>query len=205
MIVNLLLFIFIIVLNYMNSDTDFTFDNRKYILSVDGLFSEHDTTNIKKFREEQNEECYIEFTIVEPDNSVYIDYFKCTSEAGSGRILMKDFLTYLLNYPQSIAISKNTKISLTADAFALHNYRIRRKDHDKLIKYYQQLGFSLIKKDSSKLIGDLGTIIEKIENYTGDKKGKKSEYSSTKKKKKSEGGSKKKRKTKGIRYTKRQT
>lgn len=184
----------------MSSDKDFTFDNRKYILSVNGLIIVGNP-NIKQFREEQNEDCFIEFQIVEPEKSVYIEFFKCTSEAGSGRILMKDFLTHLLTYP---AISKNTKISLTAHAFSIHNYRINHQSHDKLINYYKKLGFSPIEEGSSKLIGDLGAIIEKIENYPGDKKRKLSEDSSTKKRKKSEGGSKKKRKTKGIRYTKRQ-
>ncbi len=169
------------------------------------MFPEDNTTNIKTFREELNEECFIEFKIVEPEKSVNIEYFKCTSEVGSGRILMKDFLTYLLDYPQSIAISKKTEISLNAYAFILRNDRIRQKSNNKLIKYYKKIGFSLIDKDDRKLTGNLGKIIKKIETYNEDypedRERKSTEKSSTKK---SEGGGKKKNKTKKIRYTKRQ-
>ena len=109
----------------------------------------------------ENKECFIDYTTVNKE-LLKINLFKCSSISGTGRILMYNLFDFLLyqNY-----ITKQTKVSLVPSADFFYVERIQ-PDQDKLIKYYESLGF--IKRENNgiiHLIERVGDIMSNIENY----------------------------------------
>ena len=102
--------------------------------------------------------------IIYNKNNIKIDYWisEC-QEKGTGRIIMKDFLEYLL----SNTVEKNSNVLVTVDANQVPNSRITVRDDEKLIKYYNSIGF--IDKTNwagnTILSGKVGNIIEQILKY----------------------------------------
>ena len=172
----------------MSVDETITIDETDYLLSTNNLLSRI-KGGVKQFKKPDNPNCFIEFQFAQYNNRVWIEYWKCTSEKGTGLVLMKDFLTYLLTKEQPIAINESTVIQAYPKATAIPNPRITDRSQEKLINFYTAIGFDNIETLSGfkKVSGTISNIINKIVDY--------------KKKSKNVGG--KKRKTKKRRYTKR--
>ena len=170
----------------MSDDENVKINDTDYLLSTNNLLSRI-KYGVKQFKRTDNHDCFIEFQFTQYNNSVWIEYWKCTSEKGTGLVLMKDFLTYLLNSSQSIAINDSTVIQAYPKATAIPNPRITDRSQEKLINFYTAIGFNNIETviGFKKVSGTISNIINKIADY----------------KSKNVGG--KKRKTKKRRYTKR--
>ena len=175
----------------MSDDENVKINDTDYLLSTNNLYK-RDNNNIIKFQRTDNPDCFIAFEFDKFNSKVWIKFWKCTSEKGTGLVLMKDFLNYLLNSSQSIAINDFTVIQAYPKATAIPNPRITDRSQEKLIKFYTAIGFD--KKENvgsewgggiTKVSGTISNIINKIADY----------------KSKNVGG--KKRKTKKRRYTKR--
>jgi pantothenate kinase len=119
--------------------------------------------NIINFKKNDKNECRIT-AIIYNKNNIKIDYWvsEC-EEKGTGRIIMKDFLEYLL----SNTVEKDTNVLVTIDANQVPNSRITVRDDEKLIKYYNSIGFinETNWAGNTILSGKVGNIIEKILNY----------------------------------------
>jgi pantothenate kinase len=119
--------------------------------------------NIINFKKNDKNECHIT-AIIYNKNNIKIDYWvsEC-EEKGTGRIIMKDFLEYLL----SNTVEKDTNVLVTIDANQVPNSRITVRDDEKLIKYYNSIGFinETNWAGNTILSGKVGNIIEKILNY----------------------------------------
>lgn len=108
---------------------------------------------------------------------MWIDYWFCDDVIkGTGRVLMKDFLTYLLNYSikQPIYINKNTIIKAYAVASIAETYshkKITKSNNQKLIHYYKAMGFTEKNEGGPTIVsGTIDNIIKTITNYIGGKK-----------------------------------
>ena len=127
-----------------------------YVIS-DGLVS-------KKFALSENPDCFIEFTVVDI-NLLKIDLFKCSSTAGTGRILMYDLFYFLItnNY-----ITQQTKVTLVPAAYVLYVERIT-PNQPNLLEYYYKLGFdkreSIDENGVITLSGIVGHIMWNISQY----------------------------------------
>ncbi len=93
----------------MSADENITIDGNNYTLSTNNLLSRI-KNNVKQFKRTDNHDCFIEFQFAQYNNRCWIEYWNCTSEKGTGLVLMKDFLTYLLTNPQQITINGSTII-----------------------------------------------------------------------------------------------
>lgn len=174
----------------MSADENITIDGNNYTLSTNNLLSRINR-NAKQFKRTDNHDCFIEFTFAVYTRSVWIDFWNCTSEKGTGRLLMKDFLTYLLTNPQQITINEDTIIQAYAVASTIQNSRITHINDSKLINYYNQIGFNDVETGGiTKVSGTIRNIIDKITSYRSAPSGGK--FRKTKR-----------RKTKRRRYTKR--
>ena len=124
-----------------------------YVTS-DGVFSSN-------FALSENPDCFIDYTTVNKE-LLKINLFKCSSVSGTGRIVMYD-LFYFLLYQKYI--TEQTKVSLVPSADFFYVERIQ-PDQDKLIKYYESLGF--IKRENNgiiHLIEKVGDIMWNIQYY----------------------------------------
>jgi hypothetical protein len=76
---------------------------------------------------------------------------------------MKDFLEYLLLN----TVEKDTNVLVTVDANQVPNSRITVRDDEKLIKYYNSIGFidETNWAGNTILSGKVGNIIEQILKY----------------------------------------
>ncbi len=173
----------------MSADENITIDGNNYTLSTNNLLSRINR-NAKQFKRTDNHDCFIEFAF-DQYNRVWIDFWNCSSEKGTGRLLMKDFLTYLLTNPQQIPINEDTIIQAYPVASTIRNPRITHINDNKLINYYIQIGFNNLEKGGiTKVSGTIRNIIDKITSYRSAPSGGK--FRKTKR-----------RKTKRRRYTKR--
>jgi hypothetical protein len=173
----------------MSDDETVKINDTDYLLSTNNLLSRI-KNGVKQFKKTDNPDCFIEFQFAQYNNRVWIEYWKCTSEKGTGLVLMKDFLNYLLNSSQSIVINDFTVIQAYPKATAILNPRITDRSQEKLIKFYTAIGFDNIETvgEFKKVSGTISNIINKIADY----------------KSKNVGGKKRKNeKTKKRRYTKR--
>jgi len=84
----------------MSDDETVKINDTDYLLSTNNLLSRI-KNGVKQFKKTDNPDCFIEFQFAQYNNRVWIEYWKCTSEKGTGLVLMKDFLNYLLNSSQS--------------------------------------------------------------------------------------------------------
>jgi hypothetical protein len=124
------------------------------------------TTILYTFKKQAN--CHITYNVKqssEGEPSVYINIFRSDGEvAGTGRIMMKDLLTYLL---MNANFSVNSQISLVPEALS----KLQRSlvhDNEKLVAYYKRIGFDTELNRGFgfvKLSGTIKHIIKKIDAY----------------------------------------
>jgi hypothetical protein len=177
----------------MNADENIIINGNNYTLSTNNLLSRI-KDGVKQFKRTDNNECFIEFQFTQYNQSVWIDYWKCTSVKGTGVVVMKDFLTYLLNNKtQPINIMRTTIIQAYAVASAIPNPRVTDRSQEKLVDFYKKIGFNVVENKGgfTKVSGTIENIIEKITNHSGGK------FRKTKRRKT------KRRKTKRRMYTNR--
>ena len=174
----------------MSADENFTIEGNDYTLSTRNLLSRI-KNDVKQFKRTDNYDCFIEFKFAEYNNRVWIKFWKCTSEKGTGVLLMKDFLTYLLSNSQPITINEFTIIQAYPKASAIPNSRVTDRNQEKLVNFYIEIGFDNVEMVGrfTKVSGTIGNIIHAIINYR---------KSGGRKKRKT-----KRRKTKRRKYTKR--
>lgn len=128
-------------------------------------------------------ECAIYFTLLTEllnnNKIVFIDIFKCDIGPGSGRKMLEAFLNYLLDrsvdkYADHI-FTKDTNICLKPGEI-VDSTRLTDEitfDKDKLIRYYNALGF-MLKEETSQLCSTIEMLLYSIEREdnkrTGDSK-----------------------------------
>ena len=180
----------------MSADTNITIDGNNYKLSTNNPYTKRNP-NILKFETIENTNCFVAFEFDKNNSSVWIKFWNCTSEKGTGVVLMKDFLTYLLDNPQPININKSTVIQAHPKATAIQNPRVTDRNQTKLISFYATIGFENKENEGgewgggvTKVSGTIDNIINKITSYRSARIGGK--FRKTKR-----------RKTKRRRYTKR--
>ena len=123
---------------------------------------------ITRYTFKKQADCYITYNIKnlkEGSATVYINKFRSDGEvAGTGRIMMKDLLTYLL---MNANFSENTQISLVPEALSKLQRGIVH-DNEKLVAYYKKIGFDTELNRSFgfvKLSGTIKHIINRIDAY----------------------------------------
>ena len=175
----------------MSDDENVTIEDTDYLLSTNNLLSRI-KSGVKQFKKPDNPNCFIEFQFAQYNNRVWIEYWKCTSEKGTGLVLMKDFLTYLLTNPQPITINESTLIQAYPKAKAIPNPRVTDRSQEKLVNFYTAIGFDNVETVSgfTKVSGTIRNIIDKILIYKSTRIGGKKRKT-------------KRRKTKRRRYTNR--
>ena len=123
---------------------------------------------ITRYTFKKQADCYITYNIKnlkEGSATVYINKFRSDGVvAGTGRIMMKDLLTYLL---MNANFSENTQISLVPEALSKLQRGIVH-DNEKLVAYYKKIGFDTELNRSFgfvKLSGTIKHIINRIDAY----------------------------------------
>jgi hypothetical protein len=144
------------------SSIEVTINENTYELTKEKIMS------ITRYTFQKQANCYITYNVKhskEGSATVYINMFRSDGEvAGTGRIMMKDLLTYLL---MNANFSENTQISLVPEALS----KLQRSlvhDNEKLVAYYKKIGFDTELNRSFgfvKLSGTIKHIIKKIDAY----------------------------------------
>jgi hypothetical protein len=119
--------------------------------------------NIIYFKKNDNSECRITAIIYNKYN-IKIEYWVSDGEEkGTGRVIMKDFLEYLLTK----TVENDTNVLVSVDSKQVPNSRITVRDDEKLIKYYNSIGFidETNWAGNTILSGKVGDIIDKILKY----------------------------------------
>ena len=125
------------MLNREDDDVDDDVDDDDQIITInDNSYTLSKKNSLKKqFKRADKPDCFIEFLFIR--STVWVDVWFCDDIKGTGRVLMKDFLTYLLQYrmKQPIYIDKNTKIQAYAVASIAKTFlhkRITKTDDKKI-------------------------------------------------------------------------
>lgn len=144
------------------SSIEVTINKNTYELTKEKIMS------ITRYTFQKQANCYITYNVKQPREgsaTVYINMFRSDGEvAGTGRIMMKDLLTYLL---MNANFSENTQISLVPEALS----KLQRSlvhDNEKLVAYYKKIGFDTELNRGIgfvKLSGTIKHIITKIDAY----------------------------------------
>jgi hypothetical protein len=144
------------------SSIEVTINENTYELTKEKIMS------ITRYTFQKQANCYITYNVKQPREgsaTVYINMFRSDGEvAGTGRIMMKDLLTYLL---MNANFSENTQISLVPEALSKLQRGIIH-DNEKLVAYYKRIGFDTELNRGFgfvKLSGTIKHIIKKIDAY----------------------------------------
>jgi hypothetical protein len=144
------------------SSIEVTINENTYELTKEKIMS------ITRYTFQKQSNCYITYNVKQPREgsaTVYINMFRSDGEvAGTGRIMMKDLLTYLL---MNANFSGNSQISLVPEALSKLQRGIIH-DNEKLVAYYKKIGFDTELNRSFgfvKLSGTIKHIIKKIDAY----------------------------------------
>jgi hypothetical protein len=137
----------------------YIFINSRYYVLIPGIVT------ATKFALAGNLDCFIEYSIIPNNNHLDIDLFKCSDISGSGRMLMRDLIYYLLS---NNLINYQTNISLVPSAHVFYVKRIK-PNQQKLEFYYNKLGFDKITNIDENGVktfsGTVGNILYHIQYY----------------------------------------
>ena len=153
----------------------------------------------EKFMRKDNQKCCIHYTIQENTFSIIISSFSCGD--GLGRILLRALLIFIKE--NNINIDDTTSVILTPEPYIIESVLFKGiRNEEKLINYYKKIGFEFPPDEQIHMIGTIGNIINKINDYlkkggfNGKNKSRKGKNKSRKGKNKSRKGKNKSRKGK---------